>query len=184
MGTTATAGILFLISTFTFLTIGQTSDVVSGEVLSFHTSVSSPTATYSPTPSPTLTPTPTIVPSVTPSPTLTPTPAPPTHTPMPTTLPHSGEQLENWFNTYSQMFNIDREILKKIAWCESHYNSGAANGPYGGMFQFTEGAWKGARNRMGHDENSDLRFHAEESIKTAAFKISKDGTQAWLNCSK
>ena len=82
------------------------------------------------------------------------------------------------------MYGIEREILKKIAWCESHYNSGSNSGPYGGMYQFTVGAWKGARNRMGQDENPDIRYSAEESIKTAAFKISRDGTAAWVNCAK
>lgn len=173
MGSVAAAGILFLFSTFTFLTIQPVSDTKMGEVLSVET-----------TPTPTNTPVPTNTPSPTPLPTLTPTPVVPTNTPIPTLVPYSSEQLENWFTTYGQMYGIDREILKKIAWCESHYNSGSNSGPYGGMFQFTVGAWKGARNRMGQDENPDLRFHAEESIKTAAFKISRDGTVAWANCSK
>jgi hypothetical protein len=35
---------------------------------------------------------------------------------------------------------------------------------------------------MGLDANSDLRFNAEEAIKTAAFHISQGGQGAWPNC--
>jgi hypothetical protein len=35
---------------------------------------------------------------------------------------------------------------------------------------------------MGLDSNPDLRFNADESIKTAAFKIAHGGIGAWPNC--
>ncbi|MBI4067373.1 transglycosylase SLT domain-containing protein [Candidatus Gottesmanbacteria bacterium] len=124
--------------------------------------------TVTPTPSPTLTPSP--------IPSLTPTPLP--------TQPVSSSDIESWFDNYSNQYGVSKELLKKIAWCESHYNPAARNGPFGGMFQFTAKAWENARARMGADQNSDLRYHAEESIKTAAYKISQDGTRAWKNCAK
>ena len=96
----------------------------------------------------------------------------------------SSDDLEELFKRYSGEYGVDEKVLKRIAYCESHYNSGAVNGPYGGMFQFTVSSWLSARNRMGLDSNSDLRFDSEEAIKTAAFKISQDGTAAWPACSK
>lgn len=94
----------------------------------------------------------------------------------------SSGDLEELFKHYSNEYGVDEGLLKKIAYCESHYNSEAVNGPYGGMFQFTASSWASARNRMGLDNNSDLRFNSEEAIKTAAFKISQDGTAAWPAC--
>ena len=118
-----------------------------------------------------------------PTPTFTPSPTP-TNTPTPRPLPPTSSDLENWFTKYSSEYSVNREILKKIAACESGFNSSSNSGVYGGMYQFSVGAWISARSRMNTDTNPDLRFHAEESIKTAAFKISVDSTRAWPNCAK
>ena len=96
----------------------------------------------------------------------------------------SSGDIEELFAHYSNEFGVDEGLLKKIAYCESHYNPEAVNGPYGGMFQFTAGSWASARKRMGLDSDSGLRFNSEEAIKTAAFKISQDGTSAWPACSR
>lgn len=135
------------------------------------------TPTPSSTPTPTLTPTPTITPSPTstPSPTYTPTP---TNTPTP--LPKS--QYENYFEQYSNQYAVDINVLKKIAHCESGMGPGAQNGPYGGMFQYTEVTWKSIRMQMGADPNPALRFGIKESIETAAFHISREGTKPWQGC--
>ncbi len=102
----------------------------------------------------------------------------PTHTPTP--MPPSD--FENYFDQYSNQYGVDKELLKKIAYCESGGNPGAHSGPYGGMFQFSESTWIATRSDMGADTNVNLRFGAKESIETAAFKISKGGEKAWLNC--
>lgn len=128
-----------------------------------------PTLTSTPTPSPTPTPTPTKVPLPTAIPTNTPIPLP------------AGDY-EAYFDQYSNQYGVDKNILKKIAICESGLNPGAVNGPYGGMFQFLAQTWSSTRNEMGLDANPDLRFSAEESIKTAAFKISRGGIGAWGGC--
>ena len=73
-------------------------------------------------------------------------------------------------------------MLKKIAYCESGMGSGAQNGPYGGMFQYSEETWNSIRNLMGQDTNPALRFGVKESIETAAFHISRAGTKAWRGC--
>lgn len=136
-----------------------------------------PTPTVTPTPSPTQTPTPTLTPTptATPTPTLTPTP-----TSTPTPLPPSEH--EAYFDQYSSHYGVDKNQLKKIAMCESGINAGAANEDYGGMYQFTTDTWVNTRAQMGMDTNPNLRFGARESIETAAFKISRNGSNAWVNC--
>ena len=37
---------------------------------------------------------------------------------------------------------------------------------------------------MNMDPNPELRFHPEEAIRTAAFKISTAGLAPWPNCGK
>ncbi len=141
----------------------------------------------SPTPTVTINPTVTSTPSQTPTPTNIPTPTvtslpspTPTATPMPTLLPAS--LYDFYFDQYSSLYGISKELLKKIAYCESGINPGAQNGEYGGMFQFTVETWKATRNQMGQDENPDLRFDAKEAIETTAFKINHGGQDAWKNC--
>lgn len=131
--------------------------------------------TIIPTPSLTLTPSPTS----TPSPTLTPVPTI-TQAPVQT----SDKVLEELFVKYSSAYNVDKNLVEKIANCESHFGTGAKNGPYGGMFQFDIPIWTATRQLMGLDPNPDLRYSGEESIKTAAFLLSQNHTSLWPNCSK
>lgn len=120
----------------------------------------------------------------TPTPTFTPTPTP-TKTPTPVPVPRfSGSDVDGMFHKYSQHFSVSEDMLRKIAYCESGYNSSSINGIYGGMYQFSRESWIVTRHRMGADPNPDLRFHAEEAIKTAAFKISIGGAGSWPNCSR
>lgn len=149
----------------------------SNEIVRAMPFIPTPTLTITPSPTPTNTPTPT----ATPTPTNTPTPtATPTPTNTPTPIPPS--EFESMFDQYSNQYGIDKNKLKKIAFCESGGNSGANNGIYGGMFQFSAETWQGTRSQMGLDTNPDLRFGAKESIETAAFKISRGGEGAWKNC--
>lgn len=92
--------------------------------------------------------------------------------------------IEAVFSKYSSDYGVDKNLLKKIADCESHFHTSSVNGDYGGMFQFSSGTWTATRNQMGADTNPDLRFSGEEAIKTAAFKISRGGAGAWPACSK
>lgn len=146
-----------------------------------------------PTPTPTLTPTPTATPTPTPSPTPTPTPSPtptpePTATPTPTPITPpaaqpNGTDLDLWFTKYAEEYHIDRDLLHRIAACESGFNTNSNNhGLYVGIYQFSEETWVGTRTAMGQDTNPALRTNAEESIKTAAFKISQGGANSWPNC--
>lgn len=93
---------------------------------------------------------------------------------------------EGVFDQYSAQFGVDKTVLKKIAWCESHYNAGSQSksGAYGGMYQFSASTWASTRQAMGADPNPDLRFDANEAILTAAFKIAAGGIRAWPVCSR
>jgi soluble lytic murein transglycosylase-like protein len=114
------------------------------------------------------------LPTATPTPTAEPTPLPSTPAP---------SDLESMFERYGNEYGVDKELLKKIAKCESGFNPNANNsGMYLGMFQFASQTWVANRNRMGLDSNPDLRTNAEEAIKTAAYVISKSGPGAWPNC--
>jgi hypothetical protein len=141
----------------------ETSDG-SAIILDFNT----PTPTFTPTPSPT------------PSPKPTPTPSP---SPTPTPIPVTSGQLDTWFTQYANHYSVDRSLLWRIAVCESGLKPGATNWIYGGMFQFSPNTWIANRKTMGLDTNPDLRFHPEESIKTAAFLLSTRGPGAWPSCS-
>lgn len=140
--------------------------VFSSPLISLSTHFEYTVITETPIPTPTKRPTPTFTPTPTPRPTL------------------SASSLDDLFTTYASRYNVDRELLKRIAFCESKFNPAATNEIYGGLFQFSESAWRVTRVRMGENQQPELRFNAEEAIKTAAFKISRDGVAAWPNCSK
>lgn len=141
------------------------------------TLIPSPTLTPTNTPTPTFTPTP--IPTHTPTPTLTPTPEP---TLSPTVIPYTSNDFDQWFTQYSKEYGVEKNTLFLIAVCESKLNPQASNGDYKGIYQFSTGTWQSTRNQMGMDQNPDLRFNPEESIRTAAFKISRGGSSAWKNC--
>lgn len=171
---------LLALSTFVIsLVIISSVHARSEEIVRAMPFVPTPTFTITPSPTPTNTPTPTLTPTPTNTPSPTPTATPtPTNTPKP--LPQSD--FESMFDQYSSQYGIDKNKLKKIAYCESGGNPGASNGEYGGMFQFSVATWQGTRAQMGLDTNPDLRFGAKESIETAAFKISHGGESAWAGC--
>lgn len=142
-----------------------------------------------PTPAPSTTPTKatptgTPIPTLVPTATATPTPTPlPTSTPTPTRIPiASPSELDAFFSKYSEEYHVDKELMKRIAKCESGFNSQSDTGTYAGMFQFAAQTWISARSRMGLDSNPDLRKNAEESIRTAAFMIGSGQQNAWANC--
>lgn len=116
-----------------------------------------------------------------PTPTKTPTP---TSTITPTPIKISSSELNELFTKYSREYSVSEDLLKKIAYCESKLNPQASNGTYGGLFQFSVGAWTTARRAMNMDQNPQLRFNPEESIRTAAFKIATGGVGIWPNCSR
>lgn len=142
----------------------------------------SPTQTPSPTPTPAALPTSSftiggqaesaVAPTATPTPTIA-----------PTQTPVAAVDLESLFQKYSSQYSVDKNELEKIARCESGFNSNSNNaGLYLGMFQFAASSWSAERTLMGLDPNPDLRTNAEESIKTAAFMLSRGQQNAWPSC--
>jgi len=148
-----------------------------------------PTGTAEPTMTPTATPTaaPTVKATPLPTATASPTPTPtPTVTPVPgpTVTPDvwSPAELEPLFTKYANEYGVDKNVLERIANCESHFNPNASRGPYLGMFQFDSGTWQKYRGMMGLDPNPDLRTDIEESIRTAAFAVRESGIELWPSC--
>lgn len=135
------------------------------------------------TPTLTLTPTPTITPDPKPRPTFEPT-LTPANTPTPAPVIVAPADLENLFVKYSSEYSIDKNLLVKIANCESGLNPNATNRDYAGLYQFAEPLWTRTRQLTGQNTDSNLRFNAEESIRTAAFMISQGHLNIWPTCSK
>jgi len=124
------------------------------------------------------TPTPSPQPSITCVPTLLPSP-------IPTVLSfprYSQEEIHGFIDRFSDQYEVDPNVLRHIATCESGFNASSVNGPYVGLFQFGNSSWVNNRNLMGEDTNLDLRFNAEESVQTAAFIVSKGIKHIWPNC--
>jgi soluble lytic murein transglycosylase-like protein len=125
-------------------------------------------------------------PTNTPTPSSTPTPIP-TNTPIltPTQIPqnsYSQEEIHKFIERYSVQYNVDPNILRYIATCESGFNSIATNNSYAGLYQFSPITWSNLRKDMGENENIDLRYNAEESAQSAAYALSIGRGSIWPNC--
>lgn len=174
----------FCFFTAVFITLANAQTSV-GSILQSTKPKAPPTSTAIPSPTPTNTPTatPTIIPTSTPIPQPTDTPIPdPTATTTPTPTLASAPDLEALFQKYSTEYTVAKDLLKRIAACESGFNSQADTGLYVGMFQFASQTWINARNSIGLDPNPDLRKNPEESIRTAASMIQRGQQNAWKNC--
>lgn len=158
--------------------IGMHPLTTSGTVVQNDTTFVSPLPKTTPLPTPTDTPTPTPTPTDMPIPTPTETP-----TPTPTQVPAlAASDIDHLFTLYASKYGVDINMLRKIAVCESGYNTMALNGDYAGMFQFAQQTWNVVRSRMGENPDVNLRQNAEEAIKTAAYYIANGGSNAWPNC--
>lgn len=84
--------------------------------------------------------------------------------------------------TYAGQYNADPAKMIAIAHCESGLRANAVNGPFAGAYQFLASTWQSNRRAMGLDPDPGLRYNIEEAIKTAAFKMGRDGYGAWPVC--
>jgi len=132
----------------------------------------------SPTAIPTAAPTPTPRPTLTPQPTKIPRPTP---TPFPVKT-YTPQEIHGFIERYASQYNLDVNVLRHVAVCESGFNPLAVNGPYIGLYQFGPTAWKNNRAIMGEDSELNLRYDAEESVQTAAYLISIGRSNIWPNC--
>lgn len=96
------------------------------------------------------------------------------------------QDVEPFIQQYAGEYGLSADKLRAIGFCESGLRPEAlsSNGLYGGIFQFVSSTWVSNRNAMGLDPDPNLRFNAEENIRTAAFKMSRDGYGAWPVCGK
>jgi hypothetical protein len=125
----------------------------------------------------------TFSPNPTSSPTLTLKPTPYISiTKAPSVILSKPLSLDELFEKYGLIYGVDKNVLKKIASCESGLDPNQVTGIYGGLFQFSDLSWTEARGRMGKSADQNLKFNAEESIKTAAFEINYKGTSGWSDC--
>jgi len=83
---------------------------------------------------------------------------------------------------YANFYGVDKNMMIYIANCESGFRTNAVNGPYAGIYQFLTSTWVSNRKAMGLDPDPNLRYDLEETVKTAAFKMSRDGFSAWPVC--
>lgn len=130
------------------------------------------------------TPTTSISASPTASPTATPTKKPtPTPTPTPKPQPKfTSEQVYHFTDRYGILYAVDPNVLRHIAICESGFDPSAHHLWYAGLFQFDSRTWEVYRSKMGWDPDPDIRYNAEEAVKTAAYVLSLGKTQLWPVC--
>lgn len=132
------------------------------------------------TPSPTEAATPTPVPT----PTETPTPKP-TKKPTPTPIPQpkfTSEQINGFIERFAAQYNVDPNLVRHIAVCESGFNPFAKSLTYAGLFQFGPVTWQNIRVAMGEDKDVNLRYNAEEAVQTAAYVLHINDAGIWPNC--
>jgi len=167
--------LILVMTGLTFVLFKQLNKTDTPQVLAESTEVK-----ISVTPEPTATPTP----SPTPTPTPTPTPRP-TAIPTPTPKPQpefSSEQIYHMIDKYSAEKGVNPNVIRHLAVCESGFNPEARYHIYGGLFQYAPATWKSFRKIMGLNTDPDLRFNAEEAIKTTVYIVSLGRLYHWPNC--
>jgi hypothetical protein len=134
--------------------------------------------------SPTPGPSPTDIPTPIPLPTSTPTPKP-TRIPTPTPKPQpefTSEQIYKMIDGYSAQRGVNPNVIRYIAICESGFNPKAGRNIYAGLFQYDGATWRSYRRMMGENPDPDLRYNAEEAIKTTVYIVSLNRLYLWPNC--
>lgn len=135
-----------------------------------------------PSPTATVTPSPTPLPTPTPMSTSKPTP---TGTPTPTPVPkpkYTSEEINGFIERFAAQYNVDPNLLRHIAICESGFNPSAYHAGYAGLYQFGPTTWKNIRSMFGEDPDPALRYNAEEATQTAAYALHINVAGIWPNC--
>jgi len=90
---------------------------------------------------------------------------------------------DNLIYIYAKKYDVNPNLLREMAYCESSFNPLAKNGIYQGLYQFSPSTWRSNRKAMGLNSDPNLRINPEEMIRTTAFKINHDGNvTAWPKC--
>ena len=98
--------------------------------------------------------------------------------------PLAPETIQTLIDKYATEYGANPSLMTIIAKCESGFRSDAISpsGSFHGMYQFVPSTWQSNRRAMGLSEDLSLMYNAEEAIKTAAFKMGRDGYGAWPAC--
>ncbi len=139
-----------------------------------------PSITTTPTPTPTETPTPTPTKKITPPPAGGPTPTPSAG--WRTQPQFSSAEIYAFTEKYGILYAVDPNVIRHVTLCESGFNPSAKNYIYAGLFQFDTNTWIIYRQKMGLSADPDLRYHAEEAIRTGTYILSLGKTGLWPNC--
>ena len=147
----------------------------------------SPVVNIAPTPSievaaeiPTVTPE--LTPTATPTAVVAPKKVKPTAIPKPTPTAEPTENVNKLVDKYSAEYGLDVNVVRHLGLCESGFRSNATNGRYAGLFQYDTQTWKKIREEMKLDSNPDLRYSAEEAIRTTTYALAKGKQRLWPNC--
>lgn len=99
-------------------------------------------------------------------------------------LSSAPEYIQSMIEKYASEYKANPALMSRIARCESGYRADAVSstGAYVGLYQFHAVTWISNRNAMGLDPDPSLRVSAEEAVRTAAFKMGRDGYDAWPVC--
>lgn len=102
--------------------------------------------------------------------------------PKPTPTAEPKENVSRLVDKYSSEYGLDVNVVRYLVLCESGLRSNATNGKYVGLFQYDERTWKTIRTEMKLDVDVELRYSAEEAVKTTTYALSKGKTKLWPNC--
>lgn len=102
--------------------------------------------------------------------------------PKPTPTEEPKEIVNRLVDKYSSEYGLDANVVRHLGLCESGFRSNATNGKYVGLFQYDERTWKTIRAEMKLDTDVNLRYSAEEAIKTTTYALSKGKRKLWPNC--
>lgn len=101
---------------------------------------------------------------------------------IPTPTMEKGEIVSGFVDKYSTEYGLNPNVVRHLAMCESGFRTNATNGKYVGLFQYDSQTWIRIRTEMGKTTDPELRYSAEEAIRTTAFALSKGKSGLWPNC--
>ncbi len=102
--------------------------------------------------------------------------------PKPTPTAEPKEIVSKLVDKYSSEYGLDVNVVRYLVLCESGLRSNATNGKYAGLFQYDERTWKTIRSEMKQDTDVELRYSAEEAVRTTTYALSKGKKKLWPNC--
>lgn len=94
-------------------------------------------------------------------------------------------EVEEYIEKYSKKYEVDVDLAKNIAWCESNYYQYAKNASSSaeGVFQFIDGTWMYTMELMNLATTTDRKMEIPLSIEAGVFLLSEEGSYHW-NASK